>query len=43
MSRAKDLMRKGSFLVMISVFIKLIGFIYRIPMTNMIGDTGNGY
>ncbi len=43
MSKAKDLMRKGSFLVMISVFIKLIGFVYRIPMTNMIGDTGNGY
>lgn len=43
MSKTKDLMRKGSFLVMISVFIKLIGFIYRIPMTNMMGDTGNSY
>lgn len=43
MSKTKDLMRKGSFLVMISVFIKFIGFIYRIPMTNMLGDTGNSY
>ena len=35
-------MRKGSFLVMISVFIKFIGMIYRIPLTNMLGDAGNG-
>ena len=43
MSKSRDLVRKGSFLVMISVFIKFIGLIYRIPLTNMLGDTGNGY
>ena len=36
MSKSRDLVRKGSFLVMISVFIKFIGLIYRIPLTNML-------
>lgn len=43
MSKVKDLVRKGSFLVVISVVIKFIGLIYRIPLTNLLGDTGNGY
>lgn len=33
----------GSILAMASLISRLIGLVYRIPMTNIIGDAGNGY
>lgn len=34
---------QGSILAIASVMVRLIGIVYRIPMTNIIGDEGNGY
>lgn len=34
---------QGTILVIASFVAKAIGMIYRIPLTNIIGDTGNGY
>lgn len=34
---------QGSILAAASLISRLIGLIYRIPMTNIIGDAGNGY
>lgn len=34
---------QGSILAMASLISRIIGLIYRIPMTNIIGDAGNGY
>lgn len=33
----------GGILAMASIMVRLIGIIYRVPMTNTIGDAGNGY
>ena len=41
-NKSSELVRKGTFLIIISVVIKFIGMIYRIPLTNMLGDQGNG-
>ena len=40
--KSTELVRKGTFLLVISVVIKLIGLLYRIPLTNMLGNQGNG-
>ncbi|MFA9377524.1 MAG: oligosaccharide flippase family protein [Lachnotalea sp.] len=34
---------QGSILAVASVICRLIGILYRIPLTNIIGDEGNGY
>ncbi|PXV95467.1 stage V sporulation protein B [Lachnotalea glycerini] len=34
---------QGSILAVTSVICRLIGILYRIPLTNIIGDEGNGY
>lgn len=34
---------QGSILAIASVISRIIGFLYRIPLTNIIGDSGNGY
>ena len=34
---------QGSILAFASIVSRMIGLIYRIPMTNIIGDVGNGY
>ncbi len=41
-NKSSELVRKGTFLIIISIVIKFIGMIYRIPLTNMLGDQGNG-
>lgn len=33
----------GSILAFASILCRIIGIIYRIPLTNILGDTGNGY
>ena len=34
---------QGSILAIASIVSRIIGLIYRIPLTNIIGDTGNDY
>ena len=38
----KNLVLQGSILAVAGLISKVIGFIYRIPMANIIGNTGNG-
>lgn len=38
----KSLFVQGSILAMAGIITKMIGFIYRIPMANILGDQGNG-
>lgn len=35
-------LKQGSILALTSIVVRLIGMIYRIPLTNIIGDEGNG-
>lgn len=39
----KNFVVQGSILAVASVLVRLIGVAYRVPMTNIIHDTGNGY
>ena len=41
-SQKKSLFVQGSILALAGIITKLIGFIYRIPMANILGDQGNG-
>ena len=34
---------QGSILAAASIISRIIGLVYRLPMTNIIGDTGNNY
>lgn len=34
---------QGSILAVASIIVRIIGLVYRIPLTNIIGDEGNGY
>ena len=38
----KSLVMQGSILALAGIISKIIGFIYRIPMANIMGNTGNG-
>ena len=38
----KNLVFQGSILAIAGLISKVIGFIYRIPMANIMGNTGNG-
>ncbi|TCK98245.1 stage V sporulation protein B [Natranaerovirga hydrolytica] len=38
-----SIVMQGSILVMASIIVRLIGFIYRIPLVRMLGDEGMGY
>lgn len=40
--KANDFIAQGSILAMASILVRIIGMIYRIPMTAIIGDEGNG-
>jgi len=41
--RQSSFIIQGSILAMASIIVRLIGIAYRIPLTNIIGDEGNGY
>lgn len=43
--RAKkdDYIVQGSILAAAAVLTKIIGVVYRIPLTNILGDEGNGF
>lgn len=38
-----DFLMQGAILAMAGVITKIIGVVYRIPLTNIIGDEGNGF
>lgn len=42
-SRRNSLVRQGSILAIAAFISRIIGFIYRIPLANMMTDVGNGY
>jgi len=42
MSRKKSILVQGSILAGAGLITKIIGFLYRIPMGNMLGERGNG-
>lgn len=37
-----DFLKQGGILAMASLFVRFIGLIYRIPMSNILGEEGNG-
>ena len=39
----KNVMVQGSILAMASIIVRLIGLVYRIPLTRVLGDTAMGY
>ena len=39
----KNLIVQGSILALASIVVRLIGIIYRIPLTNIVGNEGMGY
>ena len=41
-SQKKSLFVQGSILALAGIITKIIGFLYRIPMANILGDQGNG-
>lgn len=41
-NRKNDLLRQGSILAVAGILVRLIGILYRIPMSNLLGDAGNG-
>lgn len=42
-SNKNSLIMQGSILAIASIIVRLIGFVYRIPLVRIIGDTGMGY
>ena len=38
----KNILLQGSILALAGIITKIIGFVYRIPMANMLGEEGNG-
>ena len=40
---AAAFVKQGAILAIASLLVRLMGFVYRIPLTNLIGDTGNAY
>lgn len=41
--RKNNFLIQGTILGVASIIVRLIGLLYRIPLTNIIGDMGNGY
>lgn len=42
-SKKSDFLVQGSILAVASIIVRLIGLLYRLPLTNIIGDEGMGY
>ena len=40
--KKNSFLMQGSILALAGIVTKLIGFVYRIPMTNLLGEQGNG-
>ena len=41
-SEGSEFLKQGSILAMASLIVRFIGMIYRIPMSNILGEEGNG-
>jgi len=41
--RESNFVVQGSILAVAGIIVRLIGILYRVPMTNIIGDEGMGY
>lgn len=41
--KRNEFIAQGSILAVASILVRVIGIVYRIPVTNIIGDKGNGY
>ena len=37
-----DYLKQGGILAMASLIVRIIGMVYRIPMSNILGEEGNG-
>lgn len=42
-TKKDDFLLQGAILAIAAVVVKIIGVLYRIPLTNILGDEGNGY
>ncbi|MDO5520466.1 MAG: polysaccharide biosynthesis protein [bacterium] len=42
-NKSSQILKQAGILAMAGFICRIIGFIYRIPLTNIIGDRGNGY
>lgn len=42
-TKKDDFLVQGAILAIAAVVVKIIGVLYRIPLTNILGDEGNGY
>ena len=42
-SKENEFLIQGAILAAAAVIVKIIGALYRIPLTNIIGDEGNGF
>ena len=42
-SKKDDYIVQGAILAAAAVLTKIIGVVYRIPLTNILGDEGNGF
>lgn len=42
-ARASSFVAQAAILAAASLFVRFIGFLYRLPLTNLIGDEGNAY
>lgn len=40
--KSADFLKQGGILAMASLFVRIIGMVYRIPMSNILGEEGNG-
>ena len=39
----KDFLAQGSILAVSGILVRIIGLLYRVPVTNIIGEQGSGY
>ena len=42
-NRRNNFIVQGSLLAIASIIVRIIGMVYRVPLTAIIGDEGNGY
>lgn len=42
-NKSNQILKQAGILAIAGILCRIIGFIYRIPLTNIIGDRGNGY
>ena len=42
-SNSKNFLVQGTILAAASIIAKVIGMVYRVPLTNILGDSGNSY